>query len=97
MDVDRFTEEEEDRGNAMDVLIWILCMGGYAALEQPGRSWYVEQLAMILEVEKLDHWERLRTVLERVMYHAVIQEPLKALWKEADIQVILGSQTNTIV
>jgi hypothetical protein len=65
-----------------DILLWILVLGGYAALNRPERVWFVELLAKIGMERRFWGFEDVRAVLVRVLYQEGLEKSFEKLWKE---------------
>lgn len=53
---------------AQGVLIWILTIGGIAAIDALERSWFVTQLKTMVEMSSLRDWSQLKRVLRRTLW-----------------------------
>lgn len=51
-----------------DFLLWILVLGGIAALEKPQRPWYVAQLAKLAKKTDIYDWERIVEKLSHFLW-----------------------------
>jgi len=51
------------------LLLWVLVLGGIAALDKPERSWYVAQLVILVEnLEESTDWGAIEGILERYLW-----------------------------
>jgi hypothetical protein len=65
------------------VLLWILVLGGIAALDKPERSWFVSQLARLVQILMIE-WEEAEGVLETFLWFEIACSPGgRLLWDEA--------------
>jgi hypothetical protein len=65
------------------VLLWILVLGGIAALDKPERGWFVLQLARLVQRLKIE-WEEAEGVLETFLWFEIACSPGgRLLWDEA--------------
>lgn len=61
--------ELERYGNLIpDLLLWILVLGGIAALHKPERSWYVDRLVTFSRVWDVVKWSDVKAVLVRFLW-----------------------------
>ena len=64
-------------------LLWILVLGGIAALDKPERSWFVSRLALLVQRLKIG-WEEAEDVLETFLWFEIACSPGgRLLWDEA--------------
>jgi hypothetical protein len=65
-----------------EVLLWILVLGGIAALDKPERSWFVSQLALLVERLKID-WAAAERILETFLWLEIAcSSSGRRLWSE---------------
>lgn len=50
-----------------NVLLWILVIGGVAALDKPERPWFVSRLGMLIRAIKMD-WNDVKEVLKTFLW-----------------------------
>lgn len=55
------------RAECSEVFLWILVIGGIAALDKPERPWFVSQLARIVERLKID-WRGAEEILDSFLW-----------------------------
>jgi hypothetical protein len=53
--------------NLSELLLWILMLGGIAALDKPERRWFVSQLALLVDKLRVD-WRGVEGVLETFLW-----------------------------
>ena len=61
---------EGNRANCADcagVSLWILVLGGIAALDKPERSWFVSRLALLVQSLEID-WTEAQHILENFLW-----------------------------
>jgi hypothetical protein len=70
-------------GDRSGVLLWILVLGGIAALDKPERGWFVLQLSYLVQRLKIE-WEEVEDVLETFLWFEIACSPGgRLLWDEA--------------
>jgi hypothetical protein len=62
-----FTNSSSQDTNISNILLWILVLGGIAALEKPEGPWFVSQLRLLVETLKID-WNGVTEVLETFLW-----------------------------
>jgi hypothetical protein len=66
------------------VLLWILVLGGIAALDTPERHWFATQLALIARMLDIDDWESVEDVLRSFLWlDSACGQGGRLLWSEA--------------
>jgi hypothetical protein len=67
----------------LELLLWVLLMGGIAALGTVDRWWYVRQLRWLATILKIDSWEHLRLTMVSILW---LESPCDfegfVLWEE---------------
>jgi hypothetical protein len=54
--------------DAVEVLIWVLTLGGIAATGLPNRTWFVTALGRVTAYSGLSRWRDLKPVLDRILW-----------------------------
>jgi hypothetical protein len=52
----------------LELLLWVLMMGGIAALGTADRWWYVQQLRWLAAILEIDSWEHLRLTMVSILW-----------------------------
>jgi Fungal specific transcription factor domain len=66
------------------VLLWMVVLGGIAALDTPERSWFVSQLAFIVRTLDIEKWVEIENILETFLWlESACSEGGQLLWNEA--------------
>jgi len=75
----------ESCGSDLDgVLLWILVLGGIAALDKPERSWFALQLSRLAEKLEFDDWGEVNDKLETFLWlESACGQGGHMLWNEA--------------
>jgi hypothetical protein len=60
-----------------DILLWILFLGGYAALKRPERVWFLELLAKMEKERQFRRFEDVKVALVRVIYNDGLEMPFE--------------------
>jgi hypothetical protein len=75
-------------GSHLDMLIWILFLGGNSSAGQLERPWFVSQLANAVMPRNLRRWEDVKETLLGFFYlDSAHQDAFKVLW--AEVQRVL--------
>jgi hypothetical protein len=67
-----------------DVSMWILILGGYAALNRPERAWFVELLAKMGKERQFCGFKDIKAVMARVLYQEALEKPFEILLEEVE-------------
>jgi hypothetical protein len=82
------TDEIEALGSGSFLLLWIVVMGGIAAVKTQERSWYVDMLGMVLVDPRWRSWEHIHAVLGKMLwltgFHDIEGYKLWEEWYGAD-------------
>jgi hypothetical protein len=54
--------------DTVEVLIWVLTLGGIAATGLPNRTWFVAALSRVTVRSGLSRWRDLKSVLDRILW-----------------------------
>ncbi|KAE9374355.1 hypothetical protein N431DRAFT_437789 [Stipitochalara longipes BDJ] len=65
-----------------DLLLWILFVGGYAALGRVERGWFVGMAGVVLKEREMKEWDDVRRVIGGLPVHHMLWEPFEGLWHE---------------
>lgn len=79
-----------------DILLWILVLGGYAALNRPERAWFVELLAKIGNKRRLCGFEDVKAVLLRILYQDGLEKLFETLWKGVEESMSPGNRCTSV-
>jgi len=58
---------DSEHSGCSEIFLWVLVIGGIAALDKPERSWFVSQLARVVERLKID-WRGVEDILESFLW-----------------------------
>jgi hypothetical protein len=73
---------EKFDGECAEAFLWILVLGGIAALDKPERPWFVSQLALAVEISKID-WDAAEKTFENLLWLESACSPGgRQLWDE---------------
>ncbi len=65
------------------LIVWLLAIGGVAALNTPERDWFVGYLLAAVTSLELESWEDMEEAMSRVLWVHQIHDPeFQKLWKE---------------
>jgi hypothetical protein len=71
--------------NAVEVLIWVLTLGGIAATGLPNRIWFVAALSRVSASSSLSRWQDIKPVLDRILWlDCACESGGQQLWEEVD-------------
>jgi hypothetical protein len=71
--------------DAVEVLIWVLTLGGIAATGLPNRTWFVAALGRVSACSGLARWRDLRPVLDQILWlDSACDFGGQQLWEEVD-------------
>jgi hypothetical protein len=69
--------------DAVEILIWVLTLGGIAATGLPNRIWFVATLSRVSAYSGLSKWRDLKPVLERMLWlNSACDVGGQQLWEE---------------
>ena len=69
-------------GPGKDLLLWMLFVGGYAALGREERAWFFGMIGFVERDRGLRSWKEVRLLLEVMPVHHMLWEPFEELWQE---------------
>ena len=77
-------EPENMASNEMsEALLWVLILGGIAALDQPNRPWFVIKVDVLARYLLLESWEELEEILEKFLWLGSVNKgDGRDLWAE---------------
>lgn len=71
-------------GRDLDLLLWLLTMGGIAALGTDNRWWFIQQIQWVTQMMELDSWEHFKATVASILW---LDSPCDfeglALWEES--------------
>jgi hypothetical protein len=71
--------------DAVEVLIWVLTLGGIAATGLPNRTWFVAALGRVSACSGLSRWRDLKPVLDGILWlDCACDFGGQQLWEEVD-------------
>lgn len=77
-----------------DLFLWVLVLGGIAAVEQPQRSWFVDQMTIITVARSLGNFEAVLDILESFLWlESACGMSGRMFWAEA----VKGQKMNNLV
>lgn len=63
------------------MLLWVLVVGGYVAIERPEWEWFVNQVLRIVVLPKIDAVDQLRQLLQQIFWlEQPFRDALAELW-----------------
>jgi hypothetical protein len=83
-------------GVLRDILLCILCLGGYAAPIRAERGWFVELLANIGKDGRFCGFEDVKVVLVLVLYQNSLEKPFQALWEDVEVYMSQGNRRKSV-
>lgn len=67
-----------------DQLVWLLVIGGVAAIGKPERSWFVAQLVDVCEMLGIISWSQIVEIMRLTLWHEAYEIPKGSLWHEVE-------------
>jgi hypothetical protein len=76
------------------LLLWVLMMGGIAAMDKSERPWFAAQLSNVINRSRLTHWKDLKSALKSTLWlDSACDMGGRDLWREACAIIPDASQT----
>ena len=70
-------------GPGKDLLLWMLFVGGFAALGREERAWFAGMIGFVVRDRGFRGWREVRVLLEGLPVHYMLWGPFEKLWCEA--------------
>jgi hypothetical protein len=70
-------------GPESEFLLWMLFVGGYAALGREERGWFAEMVWFVVRKREFKGWKEVSMLLEAMPVHYLLWGPFEVLYHEA--------------